>query len=77
MRADRSHRLLNVILLNPLLMLTNYCWNTSTHPITTQVYGFYDECIRKYGNASVWQLFTDVFDYLPLTALVNDQVGVF
>ncbi len=42
---------------------------------TIQVYGFYDECIRKYGDASVWKQFTDVFDYLPLTALVNDQVG--
>eukprot|EP01084_Bolivina_argentea_P098869 177735_1 len=40
----------------------------------TQVYGFYDECIRKYGDASVWKQFTDVFDYLPLTALVNDQI---
>mmetsp|Transcript_12083 Transcript_12083/g.18076 ORF Transcript_12083/g.18076 Transcript_12083/m.18076 type:complete len:313 (-) Transcript_12083:32-970(-) len=40
----------------------------------TQVYGFYDECVRKYGSATVWKLFTDVFDYLPLTALVDDQV---
>ncbi len=40
----------------------------------TQVYGFYDECLRKYGNANVWKSFTDLFDYLPLTALVEDQI---
>jgi serine/threonine-protein phosphatase 2A catalytic subunit len=40
----------------------------------TQVYGFYDECLRKYGNANVWKYFTDLFDYLPLTALVDSQV---
>lgn len=40
----------------------------------TQVYGFYDECLRKYGNANVWKFFTDLFDYLPLTALVDEQI---
>ena len=40
----------------------------------TQVYGFYDECLRKYGNATVWKYFTDLFDYLPLTALVENQI---
>lgn len=40
----------------------------------TQVYGFYDECVRKYGSANVWRLFTDLFDYLPLAALVERQV---
>lgn len=40
----------------------------------TQVYGFYDECLRKYGNANVWKYFTDLFDYLPLTALVESQI---
>ena len=40
----------------------------------TQVYGFYDECLRKYGNANVWKYFTDLFDYLPLTALIDNQV---
>lgn len=41
----------------------------------TQVYGFYDECLRKYGNANVWKYFTDLFDYLPLTALIENKVG--
>lgn len=40
----------------------------------TQVYGFYDECLRIYGNANVWKYFTDLFDYLPLTGLVEKQI---
>lgn len=40
----------------------------------TQVYGFYDECLRKYGNANVWKCFTNLFDFLPLTALIESQI---
>eukprot|EP00945_MAST-04E_sp_MAST-4E-sp1_P003985 g3985.t1 len=40
----------------------------------TQVYGFYDECLRKYGNANVWKYFTDLFDSLPLTCLIENQI---
>jgi len=25
----------------------------------------------RYGNANVWKIFTDLFDYFPLTALVS------
>jgi serine/threonine-protein phosphatase 2A catalytic subunit len=41
----------------------------------TQVYGFYDECHRKYGNANVWKYLTDLFDYLPLSAIVDNKVS--
>ena len=40
----------------------------------TQVYGFYDECLRKYGSLNVWRDCTDIFDYLSLSAVINDQV---
>lgn len=40
----------------------------------TQVYGFYDECQRKYGNVNVWNYFNEVFDMLPLTAIVENEI---
>ena len=40
----------------------------------TQVYGFYDECFRKYGSSNVWKIFTDLFDYFPITALVDNSI---
>ncbi|KAJ6430445.1 hypothetical protein OIU84_021776 [Salix udensis] len=40
----------------------------------TQVYGFYDECLRKYGNANVWKYFTDLLIIYPLTALIESQI---
>jgi len=47
--------------------------NHETRQIT-QVYGFYEESVRLYGNARVWQAFVDVFDYLPLTAVVENRI---
>mmetsp|Transcript_17684 Transcript_17684/g.30443 ORF Transcript_17684/g.30443 Transcript_17684/m.30443 type:complete len:303 (-) Transcript_17684:61-969(-) len=40
----------------------------------TQVYGFYDECQRKYSNANAWKYCTDVFDYLTLAAVIDGRI---
>ncbi|ELU38222.1 metallophos domain-containing protein [Rhizoctonia solani AG-1 IA] len=37
-------------------------------------YGFYTECVRKYGSSSVWTYFTDMFDYLTLSVVIEDRI---
>ncbi|BEI85439.1 hypothetical protein CcaverHIS002_0508400 [Cutaneotrichosporon cavernicola] len=40
----------------------------------TQTYGFYLECTRKYGSPTVWQYFTDMFDFLTLSVVIDDAI---
>jgi len=39
-----------------------------------RIYGFYDECKRRY-NIRLWKTFTDCFNCLPVSALVDEKVS--
>lgn len=41
---------------------------------STQVYGFYDECLSIYHGSEAWSHFMNVFDCLPLTALIDNKI---
>ena len=42
---------------------------------TSQMYGFYDECFKKYGNSpNIYNTFMDLFDFLPLCALIENKI---
>ncbi|KAF6001662.1 Ran GTPase gsp2 [Cyanidiococcus yangmingshanensis] len=38
-----------------------------------RIYGFYDECRRRY-NVKLWKTFCDVFNCLPVAAIVDEKI---
>jgi serine/threonine-protein phosphatase PPG1 len=40
----------------------------------TATYGFYTECVKKYGTTDVWTIFTDLFDYLVLAVEIDNTI---
>ncbi|KAM7272274.1 hypothetical protein ACFE04_026937 [Oxalis oulophora] len=38
-----------------------------------RIYGFYDECKRRF-NVRLWKIFTDCFDCLSVSALIDDKI---
>ena len=59
-----------------------YSWQCSLTPILAysfsfnsinRIYGFYDECKRRY-NIKLWKTFTDCFNCLPVAAIVDEKI---
>ena len=39
-----------------------------------QLYGFYEECLNYYGHAGLWRMCNEVFDLLPIGAIVQNKI---
>ena len=39
-----------------------------------KTYGFYDECLHLYGNATLWRICNEIFDLLPISALAGNKI---
>ena len=42
--------------------------------LVNQMYGFYAECQHYYGHAGIWAMCNEVFDLLPMAALIDNRV---
>lgn len=37
-------------------------------------YGFYEECVSRYGHGGIWRRFNEIFDLLPISAIVDTDI---
>jgi len=75
-RGDHSVETITLLCLLKLKyphLITMIRGNHETRTVS-QTYGFYVECQKKFGTLDCWEYFNEMFDFLPLAAVVDDQV---
>merc|ERR1712187_1096634 len=74
-RGKQSLEVITLLLMYKVKYPENFFLLRGNHECAaiTRIYGFYDECKRRY-NIKIWKVFTDFFNKLPFTAVIDERV---
>jgi len=74
-RGKQSLEVLILLLVYKLRYPENFFMLRGNHECAaiTRIYGFYDECKRRY-NLKAWKQFIDVFNRLPFVAIIDNKI---
>lgn len=74
-RANRGIETISLLLCFKIKYPENFFILRGNHECSSinRIYGFYDECKRRY-SIKLWKIFGDVFNCLPISAIVDDSI---
>ncbi|KAL7719016.1 Serine/threonine-protein phosphatase [Entamoeba marina] len=77
--VDRGHYGLECLLLLAALKIrfpNKISLLRGNHECTLQTrdYGFYDECMKKYGNVNVWKYSVAIFEFMTTAAVLDNSI---
>lgn len=74
-RGKQSLETICLLLAYKLKFPSNFFLLRGNHecPAINRVYGFYDECKRRY-SIKLWKTFTDTFNCMPIAALIDNRI---
>jgi serine/threonine-protein phosphatase PP1 catalytic subunit len=75
-RGPNSVETITILLCLKLLYPSNIYLLRGNHetPDISELYGFCEECMECYRNEELWDRFIEVFERLPLAAVISDRI---
>ena len=74
-RGQRSIEVMLFLMIFKLMYPNNIYLLRGNHETRqiSMIYGMYEECLKKFGNDNVWRYMNELFDFLPICSLIDDQ----